>query len=186
MRSSWVRSDLHVSEFITEEACYLSSWGLLLKSRWMHTWMTWHVLAINTLRIFTIWEPCAPTHMITPAAWSVRRSDKWQGQTAAESKFPWTIFTSLHHKNLCTHFSFCLLPLLLSLFSRSLAPSVSCFLASSGSRKQESSPNDGIKRVRKMTEKEKEKECGRQLFAPQHPQIQSSEKRKRQLETMFL
>lgn len=31
-----------------------------------------------------------------------------------------------------------------------------------------------------MTEKEKEKECGRQLFAPQHPQIQSSGKKKKE------
>lgn len=78
----------------------------------------------------------------------------------------------------------------LALFFPPLSLSVSCFLASSGSSKQESSPNDGIKRVRKMTEKEKEKECGRQLFAPQHPQILSSgkkkEKRKRQQETVFL
>lgn len=62
--------------------------------------------------------------------------------------------------------------LLLSPPLTSLAPSVSCFLASSGSSKQESPPNEGIKRVREMTEKEKEKECG-----SQHPQIQSSGKK---------
>lgn len=34
-----------------------------------------------------------------------------------------------------------------------------------------------------MTEREKEKECGRQLFAPQHPQIQSAGKEKKKKET---
>lgn len=83
--------------------------------------------------------------------------------------------------NLCTHLSPSLHPSPLWLFSLSL--SVSCFLASSGRSEQESSPNDGIKRVRKMTEREKEEECGRQLFAPQHPQIQRKKKRKRERET---
>lgn len=81
--------------------------------------------------------------------------------------------------NLCTHLSPSLHPSPLWLFSLSL--SVSCFLASSGRSEQESSPNDGIKRVRKMTEREKEEECGRQLFAPQHPQIQRK-KRERERE----
>lgn len=52
----------------------------------------------------------------------------------------------------CAHIS---LRVSTPLFPRSC--SVLCFLASSGSSKQESSPNDGIKRVRKMTEKERKR-----------------------------
>lgn len=49
----------------------------------------------------------------------VRCLDIRQRQAAAKkkNKFPWTIFTSLHDKSPCTHFSYCLHPSLLTLFS---------------------------------------------------------------------
>lgn len=46
--------------------------------------------------------------------------------------------------------------------------SLSLFLASSGSSKQESSPNDGIKRVREMTEKKTKKVADSFLLPDTH------------------
>lgn len=90
MRSSWVRSDPRV----TEEVSYLSSWGLLVKSRWMHTWMTRRVFtavmyihsapsnthAGNTLLLK--WESGSPKHVVVRTAWvDVRahgRARRWR------------------------------------------------------------------------------------------------------------
>lgn len=57
--------------------------------------------------------------------------------------------------------------------------SSSYFLASSGSGKQESSPNDGIKKSEKWQRRREKRECDRQLLAPQHPQTLSSGKKKK-------
>lgn len=119
-------------------------------------------------------------HTITPTdlvgltlGWQVPGTDIRQ-----KAPLPWTVFTSLCDKKSCAHVSL-IVPTLC--FSHAfLSRSVSCFSASSsGSSKRESSPNDGIKRVRKMTEEETEEECGRQHFAPQHPQFLSPGKRKK-------
>lgn len=72
------------------------------------------------------------------------------------------------------------------LLSLSLS-SISYFLARSSSGKQESSPNDGVKKLEKRQRKREEKECDRQLLAPQHPQTELwfKKKKKTQQETVF-
>lgn len=76
----------------------------------------------------------------------------------------WTIFTSLHDKNYCTHFSYCLHPSLLSL-SRVFWPA-----AVAANRR--ALLMKVLKESGKWQRKRKKKNV-----APQHPQIQSSGKK---------
>lgn len=149
------------SDQLTEEVCDLSSCLLLVKSRWMHTWIAKHVFPQLwcTLHTFTHTHACNE-HTAHLQIWSDAQEN---GRDSKKKKVSVShLYPAAWQKPVHTF-------LLLSPPLASLTPSVSCFLASSGSSKQESSPNDGIKRVRKMTEKEKEKECGRRLFCSTTP-----------------
>ena len=97
------------------------------------------------------------------------------GHTAAlKTELPWTIFTSMTES--LAHIS---LPVSTPRSSRSVSPGS---LASSSSSKQESSPNDGIKRVRKMTEKRERERMWQTAFCsptPTDSQLWRKRKRKR-------
>lgn len=92
---------------------YLSSWLFLLKSRWMHTWITEPTFLQIGYMLHTL-SVLINTTENTPLQFSqmLKQMVKWK---KIYIFLIWTIFTSLHDKNYCTHFSYCLHPSLLSL-----------------------------------------------------------------------
>lgn len=140
---------------------YLSSWLFLLKSRWIHTWITEPTFPQIGYMLHTL-SVLINTTENTPLQFSqmLKQMVKWKKKIF----LIWTIFTSLHDKNYCTHFSYCLHPSLLSL-SRVFWPA-----AVAANRR--ALLMKVLKESGKWQRKRKKKNV-----APQHPQIQSSGKK---------
>lgn len=145
---------------------------------WMHTWMTGHMVP-QLWRYMNLHWTNRPTSggrigRQMHSSFNYLRIAAWQKKKKEKS----------------SHF-FCFHPSLLSLFPVSLWLG---FLGWQRQKQEGERSNDGIKRVRKMTEKERKRKGMWQtasfFFAPWHPQILSlakkREEKKRKAETLCL